>query len=134
MYVALTRARRRLYLSFAQSRMLHGQTHYHIASRFLQEIPAQLMKRVGAYAAESPPMRHAYAANAAVARLAPHAAQPRPPEAGGLRVGQNVLHPKFGAGVIVGAEGRGGDARVQVSFRHAGVKWLALEYAKLTPA
>jgi DNA helicase-2/ATP-dependent DNA helicase PcrA len=134
MYVALTRARRRLYLSFAQSRMLHGQTHYHIASRFLQEIPAQLMKRVGAYAAESPPMRHAYAANAAVARSAPHAAQPRPPEAGGLRVGQNVLHPKFGAGVIVGAEGRGGDARVQVSFRHAGVKWLALEYAKLTPA
>jgi DNA helicase-2/ATP-dependent DNA helicase PcrA len=45
-----------------------------------------------------------------------------------------VLHPKFGAGVIVNAEGRGSDARVQVNFYKAGVKWLALEYAKLTPA
>jgi DNA helicase-2/ATP-dependent DNA helicase PcrA len=134
MYVALTRARRRLYLSFAQSRMLHGQTHYHIASRFLQEIPAQLMKRVGGYAPASPPMRPTYASQASAVRSAPHASQQRLPEVGGLRVGQNVLHPKFGAGVIVGAEGRGGDARVQVSFRHAGVKWLALEYAKLTPA
>ena len=50
------------------------------------------------------------------------------------RIGQNVLHPKFGAGVIVSAEGRGSDARVQVNFHKAGVKWLMLEYAKLTPA
>jgi len=50
------------------------------------------------------------------------------------RIGQNVLHPKFGAGVIVNAEGRGSDARVQVNFHQAGVKWLALEYAKLTAA
>ena len=54
MYVALTRARRRLYLSFAQSRMLHGQTRYNIASRFLQEIPPELMKRVGALAVKEP--------------------------------------------------------------------------------
>ncbi len=132
MYVALTRARRRLYLSFAQSRMLHGQIRYHIASRFLQEIPVQLMKRVGAFAAESPPARP-YGSSATAARPAPFLQQ-RPLAESGLRVGQSVLHPKFGAGVIVGAEGRGGDARVQVSFRTAGVKWLALEYAKLTPA
>ena len=50
------------------------------------------------------------------------------------RVGQNVLHPKFGAGVIVGAEGRGADARVQVNFNRNGLKWLALEYAKLSAA
>jgi DNA helicase-2/ATP-dependent DNA helicase PcrA len=49
-------------------------------------------------------------------------------------VGQNVQHPKFGPGVIVNAEGRGSDARVQVNFRQAGLKWLALDYAKLTPA
>jgi DNA helicase-2/ATP-dependent DNA helicase PcrA len=49
-------------------------------------------------------------------------------------VGQNVVHAKFGAGVIVGAEGRGADARVQVNFRDTGMKWLVLEYAKLTPA
>jgi DNA helicase-2/ATP-dependent DNA helicase PcrA len=45
-----------------------------------------------------------------------------------------VTHPKFGAGVIVSAEGRGNDARVQVNFQRNGTKWLALEYAKLVPA
>jgi len=49
-------------------------------------------------------------------------------------IGQNVAHAKFGSGVIVNCEGVGADARVQVKFRNAGVKWLALEYAKLTPA
>ena len=54
--------------------------------------------------------------------------------AGGLRVGQSVEHAKFGLGVIVATEGRGADARVQVNFGGgAGMKWLALEYAKLTP-
>ena len=50
------------------------------------------------------------------------------------RVGQSVVHPKFGAGVIVNAEGRGMDARVQVNFRNSGLKWLMLEYANLAPA
>jgi DNA helicase-2/ATP-dependent DNA helicase PcrA len=59
---------------------------------------------------------------------------PAQPAAGGWRVGQSVVHPKFGSGVIVSAEGRGSDARVQVNFRDAGMKWLALEYAKLTAA
>jgi DNA helicase-2/ATP-dependent DNA helicase PcrA len=51
----------------------------------------------------------------------------------GLRIGLNVQHAKFGLGVIVSAEGSGADARVQVNFGGAGMKWLALEYAKLTP-
>ena len=50
------------------------------------------------------------------------------------RIGQSVMHAKFGTGVIVSAEGRGTDARVQVNFREQGLKWLALEYAKLTAA
>ena len=50
------------------------------------------------------------------------------------KVGQNVVHPTFGAGVIVGAEGRGPEARVQVNFRKVGLKWLLLDYAKLIPA
>jgi DNA helicase-2/ATP-dependent DNA helicase PcrA len=134
MYVALTRARRRLYLSFAQSRMLHGQTRYNIASRFLREIPPELVKRVGTLGVEAPAAR-AYASSFGRGAAEPAPFQLRRPlEESGLRVGQNVLHPKFGPGVIVGAEGRGGDARVQVNFRGAGVKWLALEYAKLTPA
>ncbi|MDA0189327.1 MAG: UvrD-helicase domain-containing protein [Proteobacteria bacterium] len=123
MYVAVTRARRRLYLSCAQTRMLHGQTRYCVPSAFLEEIPEELLRRINrAPAHAAPATRPASGVPAA------------PAEANGLRVGQNVEHARFGLGVIVAAEGRGSDARVQVNFGAAGMKWLALEYAKLTPA
>lgn len=131
MYVALTRARRRLYLSFAQSRMLHGQTRYNIVSRFVHEIPEELVRRVNVGRAAA--FGFTGTSGSAVGRPgvpAPFPAAPASP----WKIGQNVLHPKFGPGVIVSAEGRGADARVQVNFRNAGLKWLALEYAKLTPA
>ena len=132
MYVALTRARRRLYLSFAQSRMLHGQTRYNIASSFFGEIPDVLLKRInraGAYASLAPAVRESRGGYAVIERASVivEAASP-------WRIGQNVTHPKFGAGVIVNAEGRGSDARVQVNFHRNGTKWLALEYAKLSAA
>ena len=137
MYVALTRARRRLYLSLAQSRRLHGQTRYNIASSFFEEIPAALMKRIGsrfrrrdsAFRVQSASPRIA-GSRAAITQHSTLSAQPDLP----WRIGQNVTHPKFGAGVIVNAEGRGADARVQVNFHRNGTKWLALEYAKLAPA
>jgi DNA helicase-2/ATP-dependent DNA helicase PcrA len=125
MYVAVTRARRRLYLSYAQTRMLHGQTRYALPSRFIEEIPAGLIKWLtpkagrGGYVAEPKP--------------AAYAAPRRRSEGGGLRIGQNVQHAKFGPGVIVNAEGSGQDARVQVNFGAAGMKWLALSVAKLEP-
>jgi DNA helicase-2/ATP-dependent DNA helicase PcrA len=126
MYVAMTRARRRLYLSHTQSRMLHGQTRYNVASRFLEEIPPELLKRLNAHVeAYVPPVG---SASPAMRRSG------APVSVGGFRVGQNVMHQKFGSGVIVQAEGRGNDARVQVNFRNDGLKWLALEYAKLAPA
>ena len=129
MYVALTRARRRLYLTHAQQRMLHGQTRYHVASRFLDEIPRDLVLWL------SPARKRFGALDVDEAEWGKVAAMPPPtPAAPGWRIGQNVRHAKFGAGVIVGAEGRGSDARVQVNFRDVGVKWLALEYAKLEPA
>ncbi len=135
MYVALTRARRRLYLTFARTRMLHGQTRYNIPSRFLKEIPTELIKFVGLPTVKEPaavPYGSRFA-GASAPRTA--TVQTRKSlEDTGWRVGQNVLHPKFGPGVIVDAEGRGSETRVQVNFRNAGVKWLALEYAKLTPA
>jgi DNA helicase-2/ATP-dependent DNA helicase PcrA len=129
MYVALTRARRRLYLSFAQSRLLHGQTRYGIASRFFQEIPDALMKRVNR-ALDSritPHQSRGISHASSVTRYQSHAAG----TASSWRVGQSVIHPSFGAGVIVSAEGRGPDARVQVNFRTSGLKWLMLDYAKL---
>ena len=149
MYVAVTRAKRRLYISHAQSRMLHGQVRYGIRSRFVDEIPEALCKMLvprqsffnapkissgyGGYGTygrgrfESKP-----AANVALQESAPRTkwqAAKFP-----FSIGQNVAHAKFGQGVILDCEGNGADARVQVKFRDTGVKWLALEYAKLTAA
>jgi DNA helicase-2/ATP-dependent DNA helicase PcrA len=124
-YVAITRARRRLYLTHAQSRMLHGQLRYNVASRFLDELPGGLLRWL------SPPR---YASASSEQSGAQNDAASRPGARPGWRIGQSVKHAKFGLGIIIDAEGRGGDARVQVNFRDAGVKWLALEYAKLQPA
>ncbi len=142
-YVAITRARQRLYLSFAQTRMLHGQTRYSLASRFLEEIPEGLKKWLTprfvraqrAMSFEVSGRKQAYADNKDTyfpkkekATFAKHG------EDSGFRIGQNVVHAKFGAGVIVDAEGDGGDARVQVNFGRQGVKWLAVAVAKLQAA
>jgi len=125
MYVAITRARTWLYLTHAQTRMLHGNTRYNIPSRFLQEIPAPLMRRL------SPPARRGYGtATASATVIGYNTSEPASP----WRVGQDVLHPKFGAGTIVSVQGRGSDTRVMVNFRQSGMKELAVEYAKLTPA
>ncbi len=141
MYVAVTRAKRRLYLTHAQNRMLHGQVRYNIASRFLDELPRDLIQWL------SPHRQRAGAAidvdraewGERVAAIAPvrglaATAPPQRDTGPGWRVGQSVRHAKFGIGIIIDAEGRGGDARVQVNFRDVGVKWLALEYAKLEAA
>ncbi|MBL8402811.1 3'-5' exonuclease, partial [Accumulibacter sp.] len=122
MYVALTRARRRLYLSHAQTRLLHGQTRYCLPSSFLEELPATLLRRInrgGGQVSARPTSSPGWQA---------------PTAAGGLRIGQNVRHARFGAGVIVAIEGSGPEARVQVNFGAGGMKWLVIGYARLTPA
>jgi DNA helicase-2/ATP-dependent DNA helicase PcrA len=125
MYVAITRARRKLYVTHAQTRMLHGQTRYNIVSRFVDEIPRDLVQWLS-------PRAQRRALDVDTAEWgAIHSAPQATPPAPSWRIGQSVRHAKFGVGVIIDAEGRGGDARVQVNFRDAGVKWLALEYAKL---
>ncbi|MBL8385322.1 MAG: UvrD-helicase domain-containing protein [Burkholderiales bacterium] len=132
MYVAITRARRRLYLSFAQTRMLHGQTRYNLKSRFFDELPESALKWLTPrFAAGRGGLWQGDHDFAPAPR--PGAARPAPAGDAGFRIGQNVRHAKFGAGVIVNAEGGGQDARVQVNFGSAGVKWLALAYAKLEP-
>jgi DNA helicase-2/ATP-dependent DNA helicase PcrA len=161
MYVAITRARKRLYLSYAGSRMLHGQPRYGIVSRFVEEIPAELCKWIvlpdrqpwaaprkenvwgrpagtpspdrgsswssgGGRAPAADPNRYPSAQRASF--------ETARPDEHPFAVGQNVVHAKFGEGVVINFEGRGLDARVQVRFRTEGTKWLALQYAKLTPA
>lgn len=126
MYVAVTRARQRLYISCAQTRMLHGQTRYCTPSSFLDEIPDTLLLRLNKRAAPEPVY--------GTGRRSTAVRYEESPAPGGLRIGQTVAHAKFGVGVIVATEGRGADARVQVNFGGGvGMKWLALEYAKLTP-
>ncbi|MDD5296927.1 MAG: 3'-5' exonuclease [Rhodocyclaceae bacterium] len=141
MYVAVTRARKRLYLSFADTRMLHGQTRYNLQSRFLDEIPAGLTKWLTpkksprGFVAE--PAARYYQPERAATVATPRSRQRgygSVPDTGGFRIGQNVRHARFGMGVIVAAEGAGTDARVQVNFGSAGSKWLALSIAKLEAA
>ena len=122
MYVAMTRAMRRLYLSHSQMRMLHGQTRYNIESRFIDELPEELLKKIN----------HAKNHQQAPPSKSFSPAMRSQGATGGFRIGQQVRHAKFGTGIIVQAEGQGGDARLQVNFRQSGLKWLALEYAKLT--
>ena len=132
MYVAVTRARQRLYLSFAQTRMLHGQTRYNMPSRFIEEVPVGLVKwltpkinkpaQSGRWSNDSADTSESFRPSA------------RAQSGIGFRIGQSVRHAKFGPGVIVNAEGGGNDARVQVNFGAAGMKWLALSVAKLETA
>jgi DNA helicase-2/ATP-dependent DNA helicase PcrA len=131
MYVAITRARARLYLCHAQTRMLHGQTRYNVASRFIDEIPPEVVKRLTPVVGFSTKQ----------GRLDEQAWELKPEKkfkaqtaSHGFRIGQSVQHPKFGQGVIVSAEGSGTDARLQINFGKQGMKWLALEYAKITAA
>ena len=155
MYVAITRARQRLYLTYAQTRMLHGQMRYGVMSRFVSEIPENLCKWLtppqrGPGSGSFTPRQDLWGdvrgggiSNGGVPNRGYVRAEPTPykvrepsPNFGGLpfAIGQNVRHARFGEGVVLSCEGRGSDARVQVKFRNEGVKWLALEYAKLQTA
>ncbi len=142
MYVAITRARKRLYLSFSQTRMLHGQTRYHIKSRFFDELPEEHLKWLtpkdqgfgSGYVRE---YQAAWSRGSGLStvvgagRVEPPL-QPKATPSHGVRSGQSVFHNKFGEGVIVTLEGAGDDARAQINFGRHGTKWLQLSVAKLT--
>ncbi len=136
MYVAITRARRRLYLTFAQSRMLHGQTSYGMVSSFLRELPEELLHWITPRFTAAPrksfsDSNYETRSYAAAFAASPIAAKPQPAPDAMWRIGQRVFHQKFGEGVVTDTEGGGNEGRVQVNFKRAGSKWLALEYAKL---
>lgn len=125
-YVGMTRARQRLFLTHSESRRLHGQESFPAPSRFLREVPAELIEEVRASAGSARPMyRREGVGGAGLAETA---------MPGGLQLGQRVLHAKFGTGVVLNSEGQGAHARVQVNFEREGAKWLVLQYANLEPA
>jgi ATP-dependent DNA helicase UvrD/PcrA len=119
-YVGMTRAMRELYLSYAEQRRLHGVDSYGQVSRFVREIPAELLAEVRPRVGVSVPK--------AVGRF-----RPEEPAVAGVRLGARVRHGKFGEGVILNVEGAGAHARVQVSFERQGTKWLMVQYANLEP-
>ncbi|UVE65778.1 UvrD-helicase domain-containing protein [Burkholderia pyrrocinia] len=151
MYVAITRAKERLYLSFAQSRMLHGQTRYNVRSRFFDELPEHVLKwltpkveagsRWGGRSDNAGYGRDWFArpgggsreqiVDAAVSAPLPAFADKQRAAGAGFRVGQQVFHTKFGEGTVTALEGNGTDAKAQVKFKRHGEKWLALAVAKL---
>ena len=147
MYVAITRARSRLYLSHSQTRMLHGQTRYNLKSRFFEELPESALKWITPKSAKSGVgsainydginQYNTLARSAFGTNFDNYAAAPVPeqktPAAHGLRGGMRVFHAKFGEGTVQTLEGVGDDARAQINFPRHGTKWLALSVAKLTP-
>jgi DNA helicase-2/ATP-dependent DNA helicase PcrA len=131
MYVAITRARKRLYMSFSQTRMLHGQTRYNMRSRFFDELPEESLKWL------SPKVQqHNWFARPSAWDEAPEAAansiaQTFQKKDSGWRIGQSVAHAKFGEGVIVNIEGSGTNSRAHINFGKHGMKLLDLNIAKL---
>jgi DNA helicase-2/ATP-dependent DNA helicase PcrA len=138
-YVGCTRAMRQLYLTYAEQRRMHGQDNFGAPSRFLAEIPVELIEEVRPKVQVSRPV---YTPQS---RYTPSQA-PRPsgsnvsmsgrrfqddPIPGGFKLGQRVRHAKFGDGVVLSLEGQGNNARVQVNFERQGTKWLMLGYAHL---
>ena len=150
MYVAITRARKRLYLSHSQTRMLHGQTRYNLKSRFLDELPEECLKWItpknpgfatglgGGWASPAqafqakPAWGQSSLGSAETYKSPPVPVQKSEPSHG-IKANMKVFHTKFGEGKVLAVEGAGTDARAQVNFPRHGVKWLALSEAKLTP-
>ncbi|OGI43481.1 MAG: hypothetical protein A2150_05170 [Candidatus Muproteobacteria bacterium RBG_16_64_11] len=116
-YVGMTRAMQQLYLSHAEVRRLHGTERYTAPSRFLSEIPEELMTPVRAQPLLTAMQTVRHPGGATLL--------------GNMRLGGRVRHEKFGEGVVVTLEGQGEHARVQVNFEKLGAKWLVLAYAKL---
>ena len=118
-YVGMTRARQTLFLLYTESRYLYGQEMHPRPSRFLSEIPLERLHQVRSQQ------------NLAASGLTALASRSQSADDSGFRTGQQVMHQKFGQGVIIDTEGNGSHARVHVNFKHAGSKWLVLAYAKL---
>jgi len=121
-YVGITRAMRKLYITYAESRRLNGSENYNRQSRFITEIPAELIQEVRF---KETIVRPAYQTSHTVKRVSSEV------EGTDFALGQRVMHAKFGEGVILNYEGAGQQARLQVKFDEVGSKWLMLSFAKL---
>ena len=121
-YVGITRARKKLYLTLAEERRLHGRAQYNMPSKFVGEIPTELLEEIRPRLNVSVPVYNSYSRHSSLEE----------PTDSGLTIGQSVSHKKFGVGIVLDQEGQGVNARVQVNFEDVGTKWLILERANLS--
>jgi DNA helicase II / ATP-dependent DNA helicase PcrA len=121
-YVGMTRAMEKLYLCHAESRRLYGQEKYHKASRFLRELPSECVDEIRLQSQVSRPASTGRFANTITLESFDNS---------GFKLGQSVLHQKFGEGVVLNYEGNGAQSRIQVNFANVGSKWLVVAYANL---
>ena len=115
-YVGITRAMQKLVITYAECRRLHGSESFNAPSRFVREIPVELLQEVRLQGTLAQPVSSF--------------TQAEVPDTG-LSLGQRVYHQVFGEGVVLNFEGRGANARVEVNFDDEGGKWLVLQYANL---
>ena len=119
-YVGITRAMQKLYITYAESRRMYGNENFNSPSRFIREIPKELVQEVRLNTTITRP-----------ASYSPSSFQDHVIPETGINLGQQVLHSIFGVGTVINFEGQGPSARVQVNFDDEGTKWLVVQYANL---
>jgi DNA helicase II / ATP-dependent DNA helicase PcrA len=117
-YVGMTRAKKKLFILYAESRRLHGKEVYHRPSRFLTEIPSELLEQAR--------MKSRVSASTSSVSFSSSITSSDAPV--GMNIGQRVRHHQFGEGIVLKYEGRGEHARIQVRFESAGTKWLIASF------
>lgn len=128
-YVGMTRAMQKLFMTYAEIRRQYGTDEYHTPSRFIKELPAELLDNIRATQPSA-----GYSNQGSSKKSKASFLQSVEINESGLRLGQLVSHPKFGEGVVTNFEGNGAHARIQIQFAQHGTKWLVMSYANLTPA
>lgn len=123
-YVGITRAMQKLYITYAESRRLHGADTFNPPSRFIKEIPTKFMDEIRPRAQTTTAYTRRDFASAKETKY-------KVEDEIGYALGQKVLHPSFGEGIVLNYEGTGEAARVQINFDGSGTKWLVLSFAKL---
>ena len=121
-YVGMTRAMEKLYICYAESRRIYGREMFHKPSRFIREMPAECLEEIRLRTQVSRPTQYG--------RFSQNEVQ-QSFDASGIKLGQRVLHPKFGEGIVLNFEGVGQQSRVQIQFDEVGAKWLVTAYARL---
>ncbi len=121
-YVGMTRAMQKLYITYAESRRVYGQDKFHTQSRFIKEMPEDCVEEVRLRTPISRPVHNRFSQQTTIETF----------EESGFGLGDRVMHGKFGDGTVLNCEGSGAQARIQVNFDDVGIKWLMLNYAKLS--